>query len=504
MERPGRHFAVPANNHSKESPMSVRALTSLKPARPADAGRIETLFARQREATERDRARFTLKDRLASLSRLKETIRRRENDIIGALYADFRKPESEVRLTEIFPVYQEISHAKRHLRAWMRPRRVPASLGMFGTAAEVRYQPKGVCLIIAPWNYPLNLSFGPLASALAAGNSVILKPSELTPATSALIREMVEETFPQDQVAVCEGDAAVSRALLDLPFDHIFFTGSPQVGRIVMAAAAKHLTSVTLELGGKSPTIVDSTANIENAARKIVWGKFSNNGQTCIAPDHIYVSRNQGQALVNALRHEIRRVYGQTDSQQKSGPDYCRIVNPRHFERLSALTDDATSRGATILDGGVRDPTQNYFSPTLLGGTTPQMAISQEEIFGPVLPIIEYDDIASVVDAINAGSRPLAIYIFSENTAVWEEIIERTSSGGVSVNHNVVQFLHPNLPFGGVNNSGIGSAHGFYGFKAFSHERAILRDKFSVLHLLFPPYTPAVKRLINLTVRILG
>lgn len=486
--------------------MSVHAVntTTAAPVHPAGERSIETLFASQRRSAVENRTKFTLKARVAMLSRLKAAMQRRENDIAQALYADFRKPEAEVRLTELFPVYQEISHAQRHLRSWMKPHRVPGSLGMFGIAAEVRYQPKGVCLIISPWNYPVNLSFGPLVSALAAGNTCIIKPSELTPATSALIRDIVEETFPRDLVAVCEGNADVSQALLDLPFDHIFFTGSPKVGKIVMAAAARHLTSVTLELGGKSPTIVDSTAPIENAARKIVWGKFSNNGQTCIAPDHVYVSRDRAQALVDALRREIRRVYGQTDSEQKSGPDYCRIVAPRHFERLSALTDDATSRGATILEGGARDPTQNYFSPTLLGGTTPQMAISHEEIFGPVLPIIEYDDISVVVDAINAGPKPLAIYVFSNDTAVCEDIILRTSSGGVCVNNNVVQFLHPNLPFGGVNNSGIGAAHGFYGFKAFSHERAVLRDKFSILRVLFPPFTPTVKKLINLTVRLLG
>ena len=484
--------------------MSVRAVTGPAPVHPGVGDSIESLFALQRRSAVQNRAKFTLKARLAMLSRLKTTMKRRENDIIGALYADFRKPESEVRLTELFPVYQEISHARRHLRSWLRPHRVHASLGMFGTAAEVRYQAKGVCLIISPWNYPVNLSFGPLVSALAAGNTAILKPSELTPATSAVIREIVEETFPEELVAVCEGDAAVSQALLDLPFDHIFFTGSPQVGKIVMAAAAKHLTSVTLELGGKSPTIVDSTANIEDAARKIVWGKFANNGQTCIAPDHIYVARNQARALVDALRREIGRVYGQSDSQQKNGADYCRIVNPRHFERICALIDDASARGATILEGGVRDPTQKYISPTLIGETTPQMAISREEIFGPVLPIIEYDDIGSVIDAINAGPKPLAIYIYGEDDSTREYIIERTSSGGVCVNNNVVHFLHPNLPFGGVNNSGIGTAHGFYGFKAFSHERAILRDKCSILGLLFPPYTARVKQLIDLTVRILG
>jgi aldehyde dehydrogenase (NAD+) len=486
--------------------VNVHAATAVTaaPVHPATGGEIEALFAAQRRAAIANRTKFTLAARMAMLARLKDTMKRREADVVQALYADFRKPEPEVRLTELFPVYQEISHARRHLRSWLKPHRVHGSLGMFGLAAQVRYQPKGVCLIISPWNYPVNLSFGPLVSALAAGNSCIIKPSELTPATSALLKEIVEETFPRDLVAVCEGDAEVSQVLLELPFDHIFFTGSPTVGKIVMAAAAKHLTSVTLELGGKSPTIVDATANIEDAARKIVWGKFSNNGQTCIAPDHIYVSRSQAPALVEALRREIKRVYGQSESQQKSGPDYCRIVAPRHFERLSALTDDATSRGATILEGGARDPGQNYFSPTLLGGTTPQMAISREEIFGPVLPIIEYDDIGSVVDAINAGPKPLAIYIFSHDAAVREDIIRRTSSGGVCINNNVVQFLHPNLPFGGVNNSGIGTAHGFYGFKAFSHERAILRDRFSVLRILFPPYTPTVKKLINLTVRLLG
>lgn len=484
--------------------MSVRAVTGPAPVHPGVEGSVESLFASQRRAAVENRAKFTLKARLAMLSRLKATMKRRERDIIDALHADFRKPESEVRLTELFPVYQEISHARRHLRSWLRPHRVHASLGMFGTAAEVRYQAKGVCLIISPWNYPVNLSFGPLVSALAAGNTAIIKPSELTPATSALIGDIVRETFPSDLVAVCEGDAQVSQALLDLPFDHIFFTGSPQVGKIVMAAAAKHLASVTLELGGKSPTIVDSTANIAHAARKIVWGKFANNGQTCIAPDHVYVARDRAPALVDALRREIRRVYGQTASQQKNGPDYCRIVNRRHFERLSALTDDATSRGAVVLEGGVRDPGQNYFSPTIISGITPQMAISEEEIFGPVLPIIEYGDIDDVVDAINAGPKPLAIYIYGNDNAVQDRIIDGTSSGGVCVNHNVVHFLHPNLPFGGVNNSGIGSAHGFYGFKAFSHERSILKDKFSILELLFPPYTARVKQLIELTVRILG
>lgn len=486
--------------------MTVHAITatSMMSGKPRVEDTIESLFALQRQSAVDNRAKFTLNARLAVLSRLRATLKRRENDIIGALYADFRKPESEVRLTELFPVYQEISHAQRHLRSWLAPHRVPGSLGMFGTAAQVRYQAKGVCLIISPWNYPVNLSFGPLVSALAAGNTAIIKPSEMTPHTSELIKDIVEETFPRELVSVCEGDAQVSQALLNLPFDHIFFTGSPSVGKMVMAAAARHLTSVTLELGGKSPTIVDSTANIEQVARKLVWGKFANNGQTCIAPDHVYVARDRAADLVDALRREIRRVYGQTSGQQKAGPDYCRIVNRRHFERLSALADDATAKGATVLEGGTRDPEQNYFSPTILGGTTPHMAISQEEIFGPILPIIEYDDLGAVLDEINASPKPLAIYVFSNNASFYDAVIQKTSSGGACINHNVVHFLHPNLPFGGVNNSGIGTAHGFYGFKTFSHERSILKDKFSILGLLFPPYTARVRKLIEMTVRILG
>lgn len=465
---------------------------------------IRSIFERQQRAQLARRANFDRAARIAQLNRLSETIRRFEKDIIAACGADFRKPLAEVKLTEIFPVLQEIRHTTRHLKKWMRPKRVGATLGVFGTKAQVRPEPKGVCLIIAPWNYPVNLSLGPLVSALAAGNSVIIKPSEMTPNASRVIAQIVREAFTPDLVTVIEGDADVAQRLLALPFDHIFFTGSPAIGRTVMEAAAKNLASVTLELGGKSPTIVGPNANIKKAARNIVWGKFANNGQTCIAPDHVFVHRDIAPTFNAAMQAEIGRVYGKTLEAQKASPDYCRIVNARHFSRVRGLIEDARVKGAQIFQGGQTDVTQNFVAPTLIANVSEDMDITREELFGPILPIIEYVDLDKVIDRINAAPKPLALYIFDKKESFAGEIIARTSSGAVGVNLTVVHFLHPNLPFGGVNNSGIGAAHGEYGFKAFSHEKAVMEEKHSITHMLFPPYTGLVQHLINTVVRVLG
>lgn len=465
---------------------------------------IDSTFAAIQRAQLARRGSFTLEARIAQLDRLRDSIKRYESKIIAACAADFRKPAPEVKLTELLPVLQEIRHTKSHLRKWMRPKRVTATLGVLGTKSYVRPEPKGVCLIIAPWNYPFNLSLGPLVSALAAGNGAIIKPSEMTPHTSKVIADIVAETFPPDLVSVIEGDAEVAQKLLALPFDHIFFTGSPAVGKLVMEAAAKNLASVTLELGGKSPTIVGPSANINKAARNIVWGKFANNGQTCIAPDHVFVHSSITNQFNEALKKEIQRVYGKTPEAQKSTDDYCRIVNRRHFQRVSNLIDDAKSKGAKILEGGVTDVEDNFISPTLISNVSNDMEITREELFGPILPIIEFDDIDSVINKINDNPKPLALYIFDKNKPFTQDIIDRTSSGAVGVNLTVVHFLHPDLPFGGVNNSGIGVAHGEYGFRAFSHEKALMEDKHSLIHLLFPPYTAWVRRLIDAAVRILG
>tara|TARA_R110002126_G_C10488881_1_gene503074 strand:- start:3573 stop:5024 length:1452 start_codon:yes stop_codon:yes gene_type:complete len=468
------------------------------------ATRMEDVFEAQRKAGLIRRSSFDRKARIVQLDRLKTAILRREDDIVAACFADFKKPAAEVKLTEIFPVLQEISHTKRHLRSWMKSKRAMPTLGVLGTKARIRPEAKGVCLIIAPWNYPFQLALGPLVSALAAGNSAIIKPSELTPRTSALIADLVAETFSPDLVAVFEGDVAVSTKLLGLPFDHIFFTGSPQTGKIVMAAAASSLASVTLELGGKSPTIVGPSANITKAARNIVWGKFANNGQTCIAPDHVFVHRDIAVKFNDAVKKEISRVYGKTPEAQKTTPDYCRIVNERHFNRVSRLIEDAKSKGAKITLGGQTDAAQNFIAPTLISNVTVDMDVSREELFGPILPIIEYEDIDKVIHQINAKPKPLALYVFDKSKTLINEILTRTSSGAVGINLTVVHFLHPNLPFGGVNNSGIGAAHGVYGFRAFSHEKSVLQDQHSITHLLFPPYTGLVKRLIDIVVKVLG
>lgn len=455
-------------------------------------------FAQQTSACVARRRGFGTAERRAALARLAAVIRQNEAALIAAMAADFGKPEAEVILTELIPVMQEIRHTSRNLRRWMRPRRALPTLATFGTSARIRPEARGVCLIIAPWNYPFSLAIGPLVSALAAGNSAIIKPSEMTPATSTVIARLVKEAFAPDLVTVVEGGVDASEALLALPFDHIFFTGSPAVGKIVMAAAAKTLASVTLELGGKSPSIIGPDADLQNAAKWIAFGKFTNAGQTCIAPDHVFVHSTVKEKFMAVLRERIFQSYGAgADS-----PHLARLVNDHHAKRLSKLRQDAVDKGAKItLDGPVHG---TQMGPTLIEALTPEMDISREEIFGPILPIISYDDIETVIQQINARPKPLSLYIFAKSQELTDKIIATTSSGSVGVNLTVAQFTHTGLPFGGVNNSGIGAAHGHYGFQAFSHERAILTNRFSALPMVFPPYTRQVSRLIGFVKRILG
>jgi aldehyde dehydrogenase (NAD+) len=459
---------------------------------------ISAAFAVQRAKVEERRLNFGLAERRAALENLSRAIRKNDAAIFAALKSDFGKPEAEVILSEILPVMQEIRHTLRHLRRWMRPARHLPSLTTLGTSARVVPQARGVCLIISPWNYPFNLALGPLVSCLAAGNSAILKPSEMTPATSALIARIIAEAFPPDLVTVIEGGKDVSQALLALPFDHIFFTGSPAVGRAVMEAASKHLTSVTLELGGKSPTIVGPDADIELAAKWIAFGKFINAGQTCIAPDHLFVHASVKDRFLVALRARIAKAYGSgADS-----PHLAKIVNDHHARRLAGLLDDAKAKGAKVLSGGSAQG--RAIEPTLLDAITPEMEIDREEIFGPVLPVMTYDDIEIVLARINARPKPLSLYIFDRDKARVDHILAATSSGGAGVNLTVLQYSHAGLPFGGVNNSGIGAAHGYDGFRAFSHERAVLRNRFSALPLVFPPYDGLAGRLIGFAKRLLG
>lgn len=458
-----------------------------------NAASLDRLFARHKEGVVTRRTSFGYAARKAAIDALKARIIAEENAICEALAADFGKHPDEVMLTEILPLLLEISHTRRQLRRWMRPTRAAPGLAFFGTSAKVRPTPKGTALVIAAWNFPFLLALGPVVSALAAGCSVILKPSELTPNTSALLSRLVSEVFPPDLVAVVEGGVDVSTRLLELPFDHIFFTGSAPVGQIVLAAASKTLASVTLELGGKSPAIVGPDANIKNAARWIAWGRLLNGGQACVATDHVYVHETVREAFIKELTKQITRMYG--DDPMRSD-DLAQIGHARHWTNVSDLIADARTKGATVLVGGQSNAATRKIAPTILLDLRDDMAIQTTEIFGPVLPVMPYSDLDQVIAKINAAPHPLNLYVFASNK-VADEVILRTNSGNVGVNMSVMVFAHPSAPFGGVGPSGNGGAHGYAGFAAFSHMRQVLRARFYPFHLVFPPYTKVTRRLLS-------
>lgn len=460
---------------------------------------LDALFARQQAARWRIAA-TTATQRKAKLRALLAALLAHRAEAHAALAADFRKSPEEVDLTELYPVISEIKDALRHLSRWMRPRKVPTPIGLFGSAGTIRHEPRGVVLIISPWNYPIYLTLGPLVSALAAGNCFILKPSEFTPHTTAFLRKLLAGLFPEDEVALVEGDAGAAQALLALPFDHIFFTGSPAVGKVVMKAAAEHLTSVTLELGGKSPVLVDADADLRTAARRIAWGKVLNGGQTCVAPDYVLVHERVHDALVGELQAALQAFHGADAATRKASPDLARIINDRHFDRLKGLLD---SSQATVAFGGEHDAATRYIAPTLLTEVDPAAPIMQEEIFGPLLPILRMPDLDAAVAFVNARPKPLALYVFSGDRRTAEVLIARTTAGGSCINDTILHFAHTGLPTGGVNTSGFGKAHGQHGFQAFSNARGVLRQRtrFSAIQLMYPPYTSFVRRMINLTLR---
>lgn len=464
----------------------------------AESDPLLQVFAAQKAGNARRRLDFGLAERRKALGALGAAIKRHEGELTRAMSQDFGKPAHEVLLTEFLPAYVELGHARRHLRRWMRPKRVYPGLVTLGTSGRIVAQPRGTCLIIGTWNYPLLMVIGPLISCLAAGNSAIIKPSELAPATSALVARLVSETFPPELVFVAEGGPEVAQKLLALPFDHIFFTGSAKIGQIVMAAAAKTLASVTLEMGGKCPTVIGPDADLARAARWIAFGKFSNAGQTCIAPDHIFVHETVREPFVAALRAEIGRTY-------MSGRDaqhMARVINAAHASRLAALLSDAVAKGARVILGGSPDGTR--FPPTLIEAVTPEMTIDQQEIFGPILPIIGFDDLSQVIDQIDSRPPPLSLYVFSRDKGFVARLVDATRSGHVGVNLTNLQFSHVGLPFGGVNQSGLGAAHGVHGFWAFSHQRGVLVNRFSSLPLLMPPVSWLGRRLVPWIRRIIG
>jgi len=480
--------------------MQNATVTSLPQANQSHSfNEIDDLFkAQQVHALELRKSSY--RDRLQKLKRFEEVFLKHRENLYAAAHKDYKKTEAEVDLTEILPIIGELNHTRKHLKKWLKPKKVRPTLTTLGTSAKIVKEPKGVCLVVSPWNYPYNLSFGPMITAIAAGNTVMIKPSEMTPHMSAAIRDLVEEAFEPHEVAVIEGEIETSVHLTSKPFDHIFFTGSPAVGKIVMGAAAKHLTSVTLELGGKSPTIVDETANLKKAARNIAWGKFTNNGQTCIAPDYLFVHKSIKDSFLNELSEQIQSIYGKTED-IVSNPDYCRIVNQRHHQRINHLLNDAKAHKAELVTGGYVEEGSNLISPTVLKNIEPESQIFEEEIFGPLLPVMSYENLQSAIDYVNERPKPLALYIYSKDKNAINKVITETSSGGACVNHNMIQFGHLNVPFGGVNNSGIGSSHGEHGFNEFVHKRSVVQDHFSATHMFYPPYTPKVKKMIKQAIK---
>lgn len=421
------------------------------------------------------------------LRKLKSIIKNNEGLIFEALQRDLRKSEFEAAIAEVYFIYTEIDFAIKNLSLWMKPRRVRASLSGLITKNRIYYEPKGISLILAPWNYPVQLMLAPLVSAIAAGNCAILKPSEISAASSSLINKLISENFDKQEIACFEGDVAVSEKLLKLPFDHIFFTGSTAVGRIIMAAAARHLSSVTLELGGKSPVIIAEDADLDKAAEKIAWGKFMNAGQTCIAPDYILVRAHQQEEFTQLIIKHIDRLYQSNTQIDKYS--YGKIVNSRHYARLIALRDQAISEGAIMVKVGSDDENDLTIAPTVLTGVLQASAIMQEEIFGPLLPIISYTSMNEAISLINEKPKPLALYVFSASNSTVQNIIRRTSAGGTCINDVVLHISNPYLPFGGIGSSGNGSSHGFFGFKAFSHERGIMfQSRLDLTKLVYPPY----------------
>jgi aldehyde dehydrogenase (NAD+) len=428
--------------------------------------------------------------RLAQLDGLKRMLQEREEEILAALAADVGKPHFEGYAAEVAYVAQDIAHAKRHLSSWLEPQQVKTPLMTQPGKCRIVPEPLGVVLIIAPWNYPFGLAMTPLVGALAAGNCGVVKPSEIAPETSALIASRLPDYLDDCCIKVVEGGVPETTALLEQHWDHIFYTGNGQVGRIVMTAAAKHLTPVTLELGGKSPCIVDSDADLAVAARRIAWGKWSNAGQTCVAPDYLLVHREVHDALLDELTATMRRFWG--DDPQRSA-DLGRIVNTRHHERLMRLMDSGD-----VLMGGQSDEGDRYIAPTILVNVAPDSPVMQEEIFGPILPVLQVDDLDEAIRFVNRRPKPLALYLFARDEQAHQQVIARTSSGGMTINHTWLHLTVRDLPFGGIGESGMGSYHGQTSFDTFSHRKSVLVKSTRLdPPLFYPPYSSTKERLLK-------
>ena len=455
---------------------------------------LDTLFEQQRAAFNR-LPMPPLAQRRQWLKALRLALVARQDELVAAIDQDFNgRSADETRLAELLPSVQGLSHAEKHLAHWMKPRRRSVGLAFQPASARVHYQPLGVVGVIVPWNYPLFLAIGPLTGALAAGNRVMLKLSEATPATGRLLKSLLESVFPTDMVCVVLGEAEVGEAFSCLPFDHLLFTGATSIGRKVMRAAADNLTPVTLELGGKSPAIVSSSVPLADAAERIAFGKTLNAGQTCVAPDYVLVPRERIPGFIDAYREAVRRFYPRiTDN-----PDYTAIISPRHLARLNGYLDDARRQGARITSLYPDEtPPDRRLPPLLLENVNDAMQVMQDEIFGPLLPVVPYEQIDEAIAYINQRPRPLALYYFGYERGEQRLVLDTTHSGGACLNDTLLHVAQDDLPFGGVGPSGMGHYHGFEGFQTFSQAKGVLaKQRLNLARLIYPPYGKRLQHLV--------
>ena len=451
---------------------------------------LDNLLAAQQSHFRDSLSSSSVKDRIHKIKKIRKWIIANRSHVIDSCLKDYRKPLSEFYATEFNPVLNHIDFTLKNVKKWASRKSVWTPIHLFGTKSKIYYEPKGVCLIISPWNYPLNLTLNPIISAIASGNCMMVKPSEFTPHTSNLIKKIIDEIFHQKEISVIEGDYTIGAYLVKMKFDHIFFTGSPEIGKIVMESASKNLTSVTLELGGKNHTVVDETANIKDAAEKILWSKYVNCGQTCIAVNHVFVHEKSYNLFLSNLELVMQNFF-------TNKSDYGEIVNSKHYERLMILLKRSLEHSGSVFLNSKKSDSKTSFALTILKDVSIDNPILETEIFGPILPIVVYDDFSSVLKFINSKDKALAMYLFTKSNKRINRFLQSTSSGTVGINDCMLQYTNPYLPFGGVNTSGIGKTGGVNGFLEFSNKKSVLfqRSGFSIAKLIYPPYTKFKEKL---------
>ena len=460
--------------------------------------KIEQIFKSQIENKKNIRG-ISYKHRIEKIKSIIDWIYFNKELIRKSLHEDFSKPDLETDITEIWVTIDLAKDVIKNLKNWVKPKRVPGSLSVSLASSYIEYYPKGVCLVIAPWNYPFQLCIAPLIYSIAAGNCTIIKPSEATPHTSALVSSMIKELFNENEVSVIEGDENEAKLLLEKPFNHIFFTGNDKIGEKIAQASSKHLSSMTLELGGKSPIVVDRGYNLKRVINRLISTKFVNLGQTCIAPDYIVVHNDDYDAFINSFTSAIKLAYGDDFIQQQSSDSLARVVNNAHFDRLNKIIEDNAN---SIIYGGKVDRESRFISPTILDGDKMSSDLSCKEIFGPILPVFKYNSESSLNNHIDKISDPLALYLFSSRKKFIRKIKNQTSSGALCINDIAAQFLNHNLPFGGVMRSGSGRYHGYSGFKEFSNQRSVIhQSSVNFLSMISPPYTRKMKKMVELLLK---